>query len=91
MTAHDLQSTYLCLKLAPEMVRPTPVERPVQVWIVVPVPGPMSPPTAPESIPHFSVSLVGGVAQEFVVPATVAVKSRALLVIVNDVVVAVAE
>ena len=41
------------LKLAPETVRPVLAHVSVHVWVVVPVPGPMSPPTSLESMPHF--------------------------------------
>ena len=53
--------------------------------VVEPVPGPVSPPASPESIPHFSVWLVNGVTQLLVVAATLAVKSPELLAIVKDV------
>ena len=51
---------------------------------MVPVPGPMSPPTEDESIPHFSVWLVNGVTNALFVVRTLAVKSLGLLVIVTD-------
>ena len=73
------------MKLAPETLWVCPVYRSVQVCVVAPVPGPMSPPTSLESIPHFSVWLVNGVTQALAVAATLAVKSPALLVIVSDV------
>ena len=52
----------------------------------MPVPGPMSPPAALESIPHFSVWLVNGATHEPPVKPTLAVKSPDLLAIVTDVV-----
>ncbi len=54
--------------------------------VVVPVPGPMSPPTALASSPHFRIWFVNGATQVSVVMPTVAVKSPGLLVIVTDVV-----
>lgn len=59
--------------------------------VVVPVPGPMSPPDALESTPHLRVWFVYGVTQAFEVYATLAVRSPALLTMVTDVVFAALE
>ena len=52
---------------------------------MAPVPGPISPATAPLSSPHVSVWFVTGVTHSSVVAATLAVKSPGLLLIVKDV------
>ena len=76
------------MKLAPEALLGLPVHCSVHVCVVVPVPGPMSPPAtlALESKPHFRIWLVNGDTQVLLVNATLAVKSPGLLVIVSDVV-----